>query len=74
VFVFAQATDPELLLLLEARAGREAPEWRYALARQTRGVVEVEYDSRPVWSVEKWDPATSKPQQPYLEIPRQLDD
>jgi hypothetical protein len=73
-FVFALATDPELLLLLEARAGREAPQWRYALARQTRGVIEVEYDSRAVWSVEKWEPSTSKPQQPYFEIPRQSDD
>jgi hypothetical protein len=74
VFAFVQATDPEVLLLLEARAGRGTPQWQYALARQTMWVVEVEFDGRQVWAVEKWDRATSKPQQTYFDIPRQRDD
>jgi hypothetical protein len=74
VFVFAQATDPELLLVLEARVSRGTPQWQYALARQTMWVVEVEYDGRRIWAVEKWDRATSNPQQPYFDIARQRDD
>ena len=36
-------------------------------------VVEVDCDGR-VWAVEKWDRATSKPEQTYFDIARQLDD
>jgi hypothetical protein len=74
LFVFAQGTDPELLLLLEARTNEGAPQWHYALARQTLWVITVELDGRQVWSVEKWIRATSKPEQPYFDIARQLDD
>jgi hypothetical protein len=74
VFVFAQATDPELLLLLEARTVGGAAKWHYALARQTMWVIEVAYEGRQVWSVEKWDRATAKPEQTYFDIPRQLDE
>jgi hypothetical protein len=74
VFAYVQATDPEVLLLVEARAGRGAPQWHYALARQTMWVVEVQYDGRQVWTVEKWDRATSNPRQTYFDIARQRDD
>jgi hypothetical protein len=74
VFVFAQATDPELLLILEARVGRGMPQWHYALARQTMWVLEVDYEGRRIWAVEKWDRATSHPRQTYFDIPRQRDD
>src|SRR5207253_10962794 len=74
VFAFAQATDPEVLLLLEARVSRGTPQWQYALARQTMWVLEVEYDGRPIWAVAKWDRSTSHPQQTYRDIPRQQDD
>jgi hypothetical protein len=74
VFAFAVATDPEVLLLLEARVVSGTPQWQYALARQTMWVVEVELDGRQIWAVEKWDRATAKPQQTYFDIPRQLDD
>jgi hypothetical protein len=74
VFVFAQATDPEILLLLEARVSGGTAQWHYALARQTMWIVEVDLDGRQVWAVEKWDRATAKPQQTYFDIARQLDD
>jgi hypothetical protein len=74
VFAFVQGTDPELLLVLEARVGRGTPQWHYALARQTMWILEVDYEGRRVWSVEKWDRATSHPQQTYFDIPRQRDD
>jgi hypothetical protein len=74
VFAFAEATDPELLLLLEAQTSGGKPQWQYALARQTMWIIEVEYDGRQIWAVEKWDRATSKPQQTYFDIPRQRDE
>jgi hypothetical protein len=74
VFAFVQATDPELLLLLEARRSGGKSQWQYALARQTMWVVQVELEGRPVWAVEKWDRATAKPQQTYFDIARQRDE
>jgi hypothetical protein len=74
VFAFVQGTDPEVLLLLEARSSRGKPQWHYALARQTMWVLEVEYEGRQIWTVEKWDRATSHPEQTYFDIARQLDD
>jgi hypothetical protein len=74
VFAFVQGTDPEVLLLLEARISRDTPQWQYALARQTMWVLEVKYADRQVWTVEKWDRATAKPQQTYFDIPRQRDE
>jgi hypothetical protein len=74
VFAFVQATDPEVLLLLEVRGSGSKAQWHYALARQTMWVLEVEYDGRRVWAVEKWDRATSNPRQTYFDIPRQQDD
>ena len=74
VFVFVQATDPELLLLLEARTSGGTSQWQYALARQTMWVLEVAYEGRPVWAVEKWGRATSNPRQTYFDLPRQRDE
>jgi hypothetical protein len=74
VFAFVQATDPEVLLLLEARVASGTAQWHYALARQTMWPVEVDCDGRQVWTVEKWDRATAKPQQTYFDIARQRDE
>src|SRR5262245_24098289 len=74
VFAYVQATDPEVLLLLEPRVSNNTLQWQYALARQTMWIVEVELDSRQVWAVEKWNRTTSKPQQTYFDIARQMDD
>jgi hypothetical protein len=71
MLVFAQGTDPELFLLLEARAENDAPCWHYALARMTSWVVEVSLDDRPVWAVESWDRTNPDPRLPYLTIFRQ---
>jgi hypothetical protein len=74
VFAFVQGTDPELLLVLEARVSRGMPQWHYALARQTMWILEVDLDGRRIWATEKWDRATSYPQQTYFDIARQRDD
>lgn len=52
IFAFVQGTDPEVLLLLEARAGQGGPAWHYALARMNSVVFRVTYKDRDVWKTE----------------------
>lgn len=53
LFAWVESTDPEVLLLLEARAeaGEEA-EWYFAFARMSRWTQSVTYNGQPVWSCE----------------------
>ena len=52
IFLFANGTNPEVLLFLEA-AGKESPaQWSYGLARLTRSAYEVRIDGETVWSQE----------------------
>jgi hypothetical protein len=74
VLVFAQGTDPELFLLLEARTDKDTSQWHYALARMTSWGVEASLDERPVWAVEYWDRDNPDPRLPYLSIFRQPPD
>ena len=52
IFAFVQGTDPEVLLLLEAREGASGPAWHYALARMNSVVFKVTYKDREVWKTE----------------------
>jgi hypothetical protein len=54
IFGYVRATDPDVLLVLEARAadGGEA-KWHYALARMHCGALTMKYEGRDVWSVEQ---------------------
>ncbi len=56
LFAFVQGTDPELFLLLEARAaGEAAPRWRYGVARMNRDELRAELDGREVWRAPRID-------------------
>jgi hypothetical protein len=54
VWAFVQGTNPEVLLLIEARrpAGSE-PEWKYAIAPMTSYPAEVKRAGRSIWKVER---------------------
>jgi RNA polymerase sigma factor (sigma-70 family) len=67
LFAFAQGTDPELLLLLEAGNQDGSPGWQYALARLTFMGLEARYVDEVVWSASRWDKGED-PRQPYLTI------
>jgi len=54
LFVFVQGTDPEMLLLVEARRGGGQWEWQYGLARLNSVQFVAEYQDREVWRVETW--------------------
>jgi len=72
LLAFAQGTDPELLLLLEARAAGERREWHYALARLTMWELEARFGDRAVWSAR--EDRNTDPKRPYLTIDRQSAD
>ncbi|MBC8354335.1 MAG: hypothetical protein H8E66_20260 [Planctomycetes bacterium] len=52
MFVFANGTDPEIFLLLEARRTSEITSWQFAIARFNSHVaLRVDYDEQSVWAV-----------------------
>lgn len=56
---FANGTNPEVLLVLEAQGRRGDPAvWKYALVQLTGGVVEAELDGKSVWNRGEADPPT----------------
>ena len=68
LFAFVQATDPELLLVVETHRAKAGEEWHYGLARMTDQALEVRFDDRPVWSVDSWDWRTRSAKQPYIKF------
>ncbi len=57
IFAFANGTNPEVLLVLEAHATKGGePEWRYGLVQMTGGAVNVELDGTEVWQRGEADP------------------
>jgi hypothetical protein len=72
LLAFAQGTDPELLLLLEARAAAERRQWHYAIARLTMWELEARFEGRAVWSAR--EDRNADPKQPCLTIDRQSGD
>jgi hypothetical protein len=50
LFAFAQGTDPEVILVLEAqRAGAES-KWQYAITRRSMVALDAKLDGEPIWS------------------------
>jgi hypothetical protein len=65
VFAFARATDPDVILLLEARTDGENPRWEYALARMHVGALKASYRDVEVWSVDELAHPYARPHGPY---------
>ena len=59
IFDFAMTTDPELLLLLEARETSGKPAWHIAFARFGNKGMTVKEGDRTVWSCEQGSPGIS---------------
>lgn len=52
IFAFAQGTDPEVILLLEARRREgNSSHWQYAITRRSMLALEADLDGQRVWSV-----------------------
>jgi hypothetical protein len=69
LFSFAEATDPEALVLLEARRGTKAGEfeWRFTLARMTSSQLRMRLDDKEIWSVTNFWKSPKSPDDPYVE-------
>jgi hypothetical protein len=66
LFAFAQGTDPEILLLLEARGtDKESRNWQYAVARMNMGDLDLKHAGEVVWKIAAWDRRLD-PRQPYI--------
>ena len=65
-FAFVEGTDPEVLLFLEGRTGKDGPEWHYALAPMTVFAVKATLRGRPVWELPDRMPAES-PDRPFFD-------
>lgn len=66
IFAYARATDPDVLLVVEARAA-EAKEsrWQYALARMHGGKLKARYRDEEVWSADALAPPYFQKNGPY---------
>ena len=53
LFAFVQATDPELLLLIELRETADGPRWHYAAARFTNRPLLLSRGERKLWECER---------------------
>jgi len=56
IFSFANGTNPEVLLVLEARQTKAAAVWRYGLVQMTGAAVAVQLDGKQVWQRGEADP------------------
>jgi hypothetical protein len=57
IFSFANGTNPEVLLVLEAHSGTDGRAvWHFGLAQMTGAEVTVELDGAKVWSRGEADP------------------
>jgi hypothetical protein len=72
-FILSQTTDPEIVVLLEARKTGAASQWFYALARLNQHEFVVSYDDLPVMNF-PFIPfrERSDPQTPYTKFYNQL--
>jgi hypothetical protein len=65
LFAFVQGTNPEVLLLIEARPTDNGTQWHYALAPMTSYALEVLHKDKPVWSISRRDGARD-PTKPFM--------
>jgi hypothetical protein len=50
LFCFALGTDPEALLMLESRPGKDGPEWQFAFAPMTGFALNAFWKGTKIWT------------------------
>jgi hypothetical protein len=68
LFAFVVGTDPEVLLLIEARETTDGREWHYALARMNRDAMRVRFRDREVWSAPPLEKPWADPKLDYRTV------
>ena len=71
LFAFVAGTDPEALLLIEARRTPRQTTWRYGFARMNIDRLTGYHQEQQVWQAEQLQPPWHKPNQPYTLFVRQ---
>jgi hypothetical protein len=72
LFAFVQGTDPEVLLLIEARGDETVLAWNYGLARMTSRALKARHKDREVWTATNcWAQVTDR-QESYTAFFRQV--
>jgi hypothetical protein len=67
VFIYAHGTNPEILLLIEARRqGSGPPAWTFAAAPLTRAQPTLKLDGKDIWTSPTKENTT--PEQPYYDV------
>lgn len=62
IFAFANGTNPEVFVLIEAHTTATGPTvWKYSLAQMTGGALSVSLDGEEVWSCKEADPPAVRP-------------
>jgi hypothetical protein len=67
LFAFVVTTDPEVLLLIEARPVAGAQVWHFGFARMSMVNLRASHKDRNVWSVE-WVNDLQDPSKPYVTL------
>ena len=57
LFTFVMATDPELILIFEARMTDDGHRWHFAAARFTNAALQLRHNDTKVWSCPTVDPS-----------------
>jgi hypothetical protein len=73
LFSLVSGTDPEVLLLIEARRTAGELQWQYALARLSIMELRVTYDGQTVWSAALVQKPYTRLREPYTIIQRDFD-
>lgn len=60
IMSFANGTNPEVLLILEARRSETGAHWQYALVQITGAAVTAELDGEPIWASGEADPPSQR--------------
>jgi hypothetical protein len=72
MFALGSGTDPEIILLIEARRTETGFQWQYAPARLSVMRLQVKYEKRLVWNVDKAAYPYAQPREPYTIFERAL--
>jgi len=67
LFAFVLTTDPEVLLMIEARPVGGAPVWHYGLARMSMVNLRAAHKDHEVWKAD-WASDLRNPSNPYISI------
>ena len=61
LFAFVQGTDPEIILLVEARQDGDSAQWQYACARFSDHALRISHKGAVVWEVPRSNPRPDAP-------------